>query len=45
MKHNFNFFLGGGGGGGGGGEKKNKFLKKVTIIKAYMIRNAIKIYQ
>ena len=44
MKHNFNFFWGGGE-GVGGGEKKYKFLKKVTIIKAYMIRNAIKIYQ
>ena len=43
MKHNFNFFEGGR--GVGGGEKKYKFLKKVTIIKAYMIRNAIKIYQ
>lgn len=42
MKHNFNFF---GGEGVGGGEKKYKFLKKATIIKAYMIRNAIKIYQ
>ena len=42
MKHNFNFF---GGEGVGGGEKKYKFLKKVTIIKAYMTRNAIKIYQ
>lgn len=40
MKHNFNFF-----GGGGGGRGWNKFLKKITIIKAYMIRNAIKIYQ
>jgi len=41
MKH----FLEGGGVGAGGGEEKYTFLKKVTTIKAYMIRNAIKIYQ
>ena len=40
MKH---FFFG----GGGACERKKiyTFLKKVTTIKAYIIRNAIKIYQ